>query len=491
MKDGQPRSPWVAVGVILIGSYAAILNVTVIGVALPDIADSLSTPSGTSATSVDWVVSAFLVGVVLVLPVSGWLADWLGRRRLYIVSLATFGAGAGLCVLAPTLELLVAGRFVQGLGGGMLMPVGMAMVYELFPPSRRGTAMGIWGVGMMAAPAAGPPLGGWLVTVGSWRWVFGLFAAVAVVAMVLAARWLPDAGHRDSRRLDVVGWALMSVGVVLLVLGSRELPQLGLASPVTIGAVVVVLVVTVVMIRRSLRLTSPIVDLDMFAVRTFRMSMVIVTVLSVAQFAQLTFLPIELQVVRGLDTQRVGLLLAPAAVGVAAMMPISGWLADRIGAKLPVTVGLAVMAVSMWRLAHLRPDGSDAEIVRILVVQGIGMGLVMMPTTVAAMNSLPARFVAQASAVNNLARQLGGAIGIAALSALLVADLGAVSPIDADVVKAQAAYNRVFLVAFWATVMSCAIAVVFLPGRRRALADQEARAQELPDADGVLASSGR
>ncbi|MGY6500890.1 MAG: MDR family MFS transporter [Acidimicrobiales bacterium] len=470
------RSPWVAVGVILVGTYAAVLNISVVGVALPAIAEAFD--GGTA--SVDWVVTTFLVGVVLVLPLTGWLADRVGRKALYSACLALFGLGAAICAVAPSMEILIAGRFVQGLGGGALMPVGMAVVYDLFPPHRRGTAMGIWGVGVMAAPAAGPPLGGWLVTVASWRWVFGVFVVVSVIALLLSLRWLPQVGHREDRRLDLTGWALMATGVVLVVVGSRQVATWGPTSPATLAVATAAVVVLGLVVWRSLGRADAIVDLGMFSVPTFRMAMVVVALLSIAQFAQLTFLPVELQVVRGLDAQRVGLLLAPAALGVAVMMPISGWLADRAGARIPVSVGLSVVAWSMWRLAHLTPDGPERYIVEILVVQGVGLGLVFMPTTVAAMNSLPSRFVAQASAVNNLARQLGGAIGVAGLSALIVADLGAVSPsaIGLDLDQAQAAYNRVFLVAFWFTAAALVVAGVFLPGRRKATLDQEARAAE-------------
>lgn len=469
------RSPWVAVGVILAGSYAAVLNVTVVGVALPAIGDELG---GRGALAVDWVITSFLVGVVLVLPVTGWISDRAGRKAVYLASLAFFGAGALACAVAPTMALVVAGRFVQGVGGGALMPVGMAVVYDLFPPHRRGLALGIWGVAIMAAPAAGPPLGGWLVTAGSWRWIFGVFVVIAAVAVVLSVRWLPDVGHRESRRLDLGGWALAGAGVLAVVVGFRQIAAWGPTSPATLASAAVGVAAFTALVRRSLRRSQPIIDFRMFAVPTYAAAMVVTALLSLGQFAQLTFLPVELQVVRGLDAQQVGLLLAPAAAGSALMMPISGWLVDRIGARIPVVAGLCLIALSMWNLAHLRPDGSGRAVVGVLVVQGVGMGLVFIPSTVSAMNSLPARFTAQASAVNNLTRQLGGAIGVAVLSAVLVADLGAVAPAAPVIGDAQAAYNRVFLLAFWFVVAAAAVALL-LPGRAAVHRDQAQRAAEL------------
>lgn len=466
------RSPWIAVGVVLVGSYAAVLNVTVVGVALPVMAEELP-----GAIAVDWVITSFLIGVVLALPVTGWLSDRAGRKRIYLASLALFGVGALVCAVAPTMGLVVAGRFVQGFGGGALMPVGMAIVYDLFPPDRRGSALGIWGVAIMAAPAAGPPLGGWLVTAASWRWIFGVFVVVAFVALALAVRWLPDVGHRESRRLDLVGWLLAAGGVTIVVVGFRQIAEWGPTSPATLLTAGVGVAALTVLVRRSLRISDPILDFRMFAVPTYAAAMVLTGLLSLAQFAQLTFLPVELQVVRGLDAQEVGLLLAPAAAGAAVMMPIGGWLVDRIGARVPVVIGLSLIASSMWNLAHLEPDGTEAFIVGVLVVQGVGMGLVFIPTTVSAMNSLPARFVAQASAMNNLTRQLGGAIGVAVLSAVLVADLGAVAPVAPDVEQAQAAYNRVFLVAF-CFVAAAVAAALLLPGRRAVRQHHADRAAE-------------
>ena len=472
----RPRSPWVSVLVILVGSYAAVLNITVVGVALPSVAESFG---GNEAwVSVDWVVTSFLVGVVLVLPLTGWLSDRFGRKAMYVASLTSFGVGAVMCAAAPNMVVLVIGRLIQGFGGGVLMPVGMTMVYELFPPHRRGTAMGIWGVGIMAAPAAGPPLGGWLVTVGSWRWVFGVFVVFAALAAALALRWLPEIGHREHRRLDPIGWVLMAIAVVALVIGSREATEWGYDAPVTWAVVTLAVAALGLVGWRSLRRTDPIIDLGMFSVPTFRMAMIVVAFMSIGQFAQLTFLPMELQVVRDLDAQRVGLLLMPGAIGVAAMMPIAGWLADRVGGRLPASIGLVINAVTMWRLGHLQPDGSERQIVEILLVQGIGMGLVFMPTTVSAMNSLPARFVGQAAAVNNLVRQLGAAIGTAMLSAVVVASVGDVTPVGLPADESQAAYNRVFLTAFWFTVIAAIAAMVGLPGKAQAARHREERATE-------------
>jgi MFS family permease len=230
----------------------------------------------------------------------------------------------------------------------------------------------------------------------------------------------------------------------------------------------------------ALRRPDPIIEFRMFATGTFSIAMVVVSLVTMAQFARLNFLPVELQVVRGLDAQEVGILLAPAALGVAATMPLSGWLADRVGARLPVVVGLAIVAFSMWQLAHLDANDSDGRIVVILVVQGLGHGLCTIPAVVAGMNSLHGRFVSQATAVNQLVRQLSGAVGVAVLATVLVGELGAVAPVDPPVDEAQAAYNTIFLLAFW-LVVATIVAAVFLPGRRRTRVHQDERAREFAE----------
>lgn len=467
------RSPWVAMGVILVGVYAAVLNTTVVGVAMPSIADDLRG----GFLDVDWVVTAFLIGVVLALVATGWLADSFGRKPIFSAGLGVFGLGALVCTVAPTMELLVLGRFVQGLGSGALMPVGTAMVMDLFPPHRRGGAFGAWGIAMTVAPAAGQPLGGWITDVASWRWIFFTFVVVAALAVALALRWLPKIGHVESRHFDLVGYALAAPGVVAVVLGLRQAVDWGITSAAVLTAAIGGSVLLGIFVGRSLRRPDPIIELRMLTVPTFGVGMIIALLTSLAMFAAFTFVPVELQVVRGLEAQRVGLLMAPMAIGSAVTLPIGGWLVDRVGARVPVCIGLALAAAGLWQLGHLTPGRSLATVVQALVVMGAGMGLAFTPATVAAMNSVPGRFIAQASVINNLIRQLGGAVSVALLGAVVVAELGAVSPSAPDIEVAQVAYNRCFLVAFWATVASAVVALA-LPGARGVREHHAARAVE-------------
>lgn len=442
--ETTPRSAWIALAVVLAGSYAVTLNTTVIGVALPTMSADLGSGGG---LDIDWVVTGFLLGVVTVLPATGWMTDRWGRSTVYRWGLWAFAACTIGCVLAPSVDTLVAIRFAQGLAGGILIPVGMTIIYEVFPPHRRGLAMGIWGVGIAAAPAAGPPLGGWLITAAGWRWLFVVMFVLAAIAAVAAAVLLPASTEWRPRPLDAIGWALASIAVVTGVFVAREAPSLGLSSApiVLLSSMSVVSFLTFV--RRSRNRLDALIDLRMFRQRSFLVVLAVTAPLSVTQFARLNFLPVELQVVRDLTARDAGIVLAPGAFGVAVAMPIAGWLVDRTGTRLPAVTGLGIVTVTMTALGTLDASVSEWSIAGILVVQGVGTALAYVPTTVGAMSSVAPEQAAAASAMQNLDRQLMGALGVALLSALLVSRVGAVTPSDVGTDAAQGAYNLVFLVA--------------------------------------------
>lgn len=460
------RSPWGVVGVILLGSYTAALNTTVVGVALPQISHDLVSPG--AALDVDWVVTAFLIGVVLMQPATASVSDRIGRRRLYVGCLALVLAGAVTGWLAPSMPVLLAGRLAMGIGSGALMPLGQSMVYDLFPPGRRGTALGVWGVGTIGAPAAGPSVGGWIVATMGWRWIFGFIATFAIVAIVLSARRLPADGdrHRDDGGIDVRGWAafgVVSVGVAIL---ARQAATWGLASWSTLAGTGLCVVALGYGVRRTLRARHPIIELRLFATSAFVATMAVIALLSVIQFARNTYLPIELQVVRGLDASHVGFLLAPGALATGAAMTVGGWVADRIGRRAPVAIGLSCSAVAGWGLATLTPEVSTSRVVLLLVIGGAGGGLVFIGTTLVGMDCVPTGLTAHASSMTSLNRQFAGSIGVAALGAMLVADLGAVAPAAVEAGPAQDAYNGVFTVGLVLNLLALPL-VLALPGRRQ------------------------
>lgn len=467
--------PLKVMGVALLGTYLIAINTTVLGVALPTMAADLEAPQ-----SADWIITAYILALAVSMPASGWMADRLGRRRSYALALAVFAVGAAVSAAATDLPVMLVGRVLQGAGGGPVLPVGVAMIYELFPPARRGAVLGIWGIAVAAAPAVGPPLGGWLVTDVSWRWLFIALAVFAAVATVAALGVLKDLVATTAGRFDLRGWLSVATAMFALVLLSREGPSWGLLSAPSLALLVLAVVAGGLFVRWSLRTERPLLDVRVFRDRTFTVTLLLLAVFSVAQYTRLNFLPVELQVVRGLSPVEVGLLLAPAAVSVAVTMPLGGAMADRAGPRLPVALGLASVTATMAVLSTLTPDSSLWLIVVVLLGQGVGSGLLFSPINVTAMNAVRGDLAPQASTFTQLDRQIAAAVGTAVMGAVLVAQLGAVTPTvstPAEAATAQAGYNTVFLLT--TAVLGVALLLVAgLPSRRSTEALQAARDEE-------------
>lgn len=472
-SEAPDRYPWIAMGVVLTGTFMVILDTTIVNIALPQIGQELGRAEG-----IEWIVTGYLLAVGLVQLATGHLSDRFGKKAAFTVSLALFALGSLLSALAPNLLVLVAFRILQGLGGGAMMPVGLAMMYELFPPDRRGTALGIWGIAAMAAPAMGPVIGGWIATSVSWRWIFAVNVPIGIVGVILARRLLRDVGFREQRRLDWGSWLLAGVSLSALLVAFDRVPDWGWGSVkfwMLAAAGVAGLGWFVV---RELHSSSPLLEMRMFKVTTFSLTVAIVWLVTSAQFARLVIMPVELQVVRGLNPLQAGLVLAPAALGTAITMPLGGRIADRIGPRIPVTVGLAIIAGAVWLLGHLTPTTPQWQVTVILMVQGLGMGLSLMPNTVAAMNALPARFTSRAAAVRSLNRQIAGSLGVAILATVVTSQIGSLtgSPgLAPDVL--QASYNDAFMLTFGAVVVAILLALR-LPGREETIRIQQERANE-------------
>jgi EmrB/QacA subfamily drug resistance transporter len=465
------RYPWVAMGVVLSGTLMVILDTTIVNVALAKIGVALHSGEG-----IEWVVTAYLLAVGLMTPLSGWLSDRYGRKQIFTVALLLFLVGSTSAALAPSLGVLVACRVVQGAGGGLLAPVGMALVYDLFPPNRRGTALGVWGVAAMAAPALGPVVGGYIVDSVSWRWLFAINIPIGTVGLIAAHRLLRDSGERRQQRFDVVGLAVGGTGLVLFLLGMSEAPRWGWASASTITTMLIGVVLLVVFAIRLPRVEDPLIDPEVLHVRQFRLTLLITALLTVLQYARLVFIPLELQNVRSMGALEVGWVLSPSALATAVTMPIGGRLADRVGPRPPVLAGTTLIAVAAWFLAHLDLDTSKAELIGIFVLQGLGTGLALMPVTVAGMNHLPGRLVSQGSGLRNLNRQVAAALAVALLSSLVASQIGGSPQRGSD--DALGAYNSVFLVGLLAAVAAVVLAT-FLPNRSEMRAVNAQRDEEI------------
>ncbi|MEZ5218054.1 MAG: DHA2 family efflux MFS transporter permease subunit [Ilumatobacteraceae bacterium] len=471
----RPPYRWVAMGVVLFGTFMVVLDTTIINLGLPSLQRDFQTLHG-----VEWVVTAYLIAVGATQLTSGWAGDRFGRRRCFIVALALFTVASALCAVAPSLEILVLFRILQGVGGGLLMPIAMAMVYELFEPSERGRALGYFGIAVMAAPAIGPVLGGTVVSSIGWRWLFLINVPIGLIGTPIAIRLLRDTGYREARPFDSTGFVTAGLGLVAILIGLQQGGAWGWTSLrivlLLLGGVALIVLFTL----HSLGHPAPLVDMRLFANPVFTLAMLASSLLTIGQYCRLIYIPLELGTTRGIDELKIGFVMLPAALGVAATMPLGGRLTDRIGARLPVALGAAVLFVSYLPLANLGPDTQLRWISLALLGGGLGAGLAVMSPNIVAMNAVPAPSVGQASGLSQVTRQVSAGFGTAILasvytSALPVAsgdDPAAVSPADAI-----HAYNTVFLAAL-VCIGLAVVTALFLPGQRRAKELQREREVE-------------
>lgn len=433
------RYQWLALSVVLVGTVMVSLDTTIVNVALPNIRDNLHAGKG-----IEWVVTAYLLAVAVSQPATGWAADRFGRKRIFILSLTGFTLASLSCALAPNLPALIAFRVLQGLGGGALAPVGMAIVIELFPAQRRGRAMSTWGIASMAAPAIGPTLGGYLVTAVSWHWLFLINVPIGSLGVFFGLRVLRDLGYRESRRLDTLGLFLGGGGLALTLFGVTKANDWGWSNSATVATLAVGGASLLAFVAHELRTDQPMIELRMLTIGVFALSMGVTLFTVTAQYTRLVFIPLSLETIRGYTALRVGLILTPAALLTAVGMSIGGRMVDKAGARRPMVLGSGLMCLGAFSLAHVGVTTPVTTIVASLSTQGLGFGLCALPGVVVAMNALPARYVAQASALRSLISQVAGATTVAVLSAVVAARLGSGTP---TLERSQNAYDTAFLIA--------------------------------------------
>ncbi|NLD78000.1 MAG: multidrug efflux MFS transporter [Acidimicrobiales bacterium] len=445
------RAAWRALAVIMGATIMVALDTTIVNVALHQIGVDLGAGDG-----IEWVVTAYLLAACVAQPVTGWMSSRFGSRPVFLFALTVFTAASVACAISPSLPFLVGARVLQGLGGGALMPVGMAMVLDLFPKERHGRTVAIWGMATMVAPAVGPTVGGWLVTSVSWHWMFLINLPVGLLTLAAALRFLPTVGHRSRASLDTTGLLLGSGGLSIAILGLSQANSWGWASPATIGCIGLGLLALAAFVRHELSTPAPMIELRMFENRSFRTAMAVMLFLYIAQYGRLVYLPLQLEGLRGETALAVGLLFMPAGVCTAVAMSIGGRLVDARGPRLPVMVGCAVMFVSMTGFSLLTLTTPMLLIAVLMSIQGVGFGMVMAPAMVAGLSDLPPHLIGQGSAVRSLLGQCAGALSVAFLGAVVSGAAGG-SP---TVQQSQDAYNLAF------TVATACIAVGFLLARR-------------------------
>jgi EmrB/QacA subfamily drug resistance transporter len=417
-RIGGIEYKWIALAVVLGGTVMTLLDATVVNVALPTLQSSLHT---SSYNDIAWVVTGYLLAQGAVIPVTGWVTDRFGTKRVYLVTLLLFTLASALCGAAWNLPSLIFFRVLQGIGGGMIMPIGMTIIMRAVGPSQMGRVMGFFGVPMLLAPAVGPVLGGWLVQDFTWRLIFYINIPVGIVSLIAAYRLLRETPYSHTLKLDWIGLITGTPAVVALMYGVDRSSELGWGSPLVVSMLAVSAVLFVLFVWRQRTADEPLLHLELFRDGTFTASVLLSFTLVTALFGAMLLLPLYLQQVHGFDALQTGLLLMPQAATAAVFMPIGGYLTDRIGPRPVVTTGLVLLVAGGILLAQIHPDSPIMLIVAALALRGIAMGFAMMPGMSAALARIPPHLTSRASSITNTAQRVGSSIGIAILVTVLAA----------------------------------------------------------------------
>jgi len=401
--------------VVVLGSIMAILDTTVVNVAINHLTEDFDAPLST----IQWVITGYMLALATVIPLTGWAAHRFGTKRLYITSIGLFAIGSALCGAAWSAESLIAFRVLQGLGGGMILPAGMTILTQAAGPQRVGRVMAVIGVPMMLGPIMGPILGGWLVDDVSWRWIFYINLPIAAIALPFAMKVLPKDQPQHGEALDVLGLVLLSPGLAALLYGLAKTGEEGFSHASAYLPTLVGLALVTAFTFHALRHENPLLDVRLFANRAVGSAALTITLFMLAFFGAMLLLPLYLQTVRGESALQTGLMLAPQGFGAMLMMPVAGRLTDQIGPGKLVLGGLPLVAAGMAYLTQVGADSSYWALGVALFVMGLGMGLTMMPTMSAAIQQLRRIEVPRASTSLNIIQQVGGSIGTAILSVLL------------------------------------------------------------------------
>ncbi|WP_132992562.1 DHA2 family efflux MFS transporter permease subunit [Gordonia zhaorongruii] len=403
-------------GVVVLGAIMATLDMTIVNVAIPTFQDAFQA----TYANVAWAVTAYTLALATVIPLTGWAADRFGTKRLYLAALALFVVGSIACSTAWSLEALIGFRVLQGLGGGMLMPLSMTILTRAAGPERIGRMMALLGVPMLLGPICGPILGGWLIDSASWHWIFLVNVPVGALAILAAVVVLPKDETHPGERFDFLGMLLLSPGLALFLFGVSSIPEEGtFESARVLGPGIAGLVLMILFVLHARGKTNALIDLSLFKDRNLTVSVITLVLFVIAFMGTMMLLPSYFMQVRGESTLMAGLLVAPQGLGAMMSMPIGGKLIDKIGPKFVVLPGIALITVGLGLFTQVGTDTSIWYTSGSLLVMGIGMGFTMMPLMTSALATLTDHKVARGSTLMNIVQQTGASIGAAVMSVVL------------------------------------------------------------------------
>ncbi|WP_028784556.1 MDR family MFS transporter [Thalassobacillus devorans] len=406
---GNLPSKWLVVVSVLFGTFTVILNNSMLNPTLPRFMEIFDA----SAVDVGWMLTIFMVSMGMTMPLTGYFGDRFGKKKVYLTGLSIFIIGSISGSLSPSLGMIILSRAIQGMAGGLMMPIAMALIFNAFPRNERGLAVGIYGISVMVAPAIGPTIGGVIIQYFAWPWLFLFNIPFGLLGIILSSKYLKPTKTKPDLKFDAVGFVIVTAGIgaILYALGRGRTLEL-LMSPLNMVLIVGGILALIAFVFYENRQEQPLLNLSVFKVPTYSISILVTSAASIGLFSGIFLLPLLIQNVYGLGAIKTGLLFLPAAAASGLFMSLGGRLLDKKGPKFVVPPGLAIMAAATLGLSFLSLDTPFWWILLLNTIRGMGMGMGNMPATTSGMNAIPEHLVAQGSAMNNILRQISSSLGI-------------------------------------------------------------------------------
>lgn len=403
------------VAVLILGMFVSILNQTIINVALPPLMNEFNVSTSTA----QWLITGFMLVNGILVPISAFLVSRFTYRKLFVAAMLFFTVGSIICAILGNFTMMMTGRVIQAVGAGILMPVGMNIFMTLFPPHKRGAAMGLLGVAMILAPAIGPTVTGWVIENYSWNLMFYAMFIIGLIITFLSLKFFTLAQPVSKTKLDIFGVVSSSIGLGSLLYGFSEAGNNSWTSAEVIISLVIGVIGLALFIWRELTTDNKMLDLQVFKYPVFTFTLVINAIVTMALFGGMLLLPVYLQNIRGFTPIESGLLLLPGSLIMGIMGPVAGKLFDKYGIRPLAIIGLAITTYATYEFTKLSMDTPYSVIMTDYIIRSIGMSFIMMPIMTAGMNALPMKLISHGTATQNTSRQVAGSIGTAILITLM------------------------------------------------------------------------
>ncbi|WP_219838372.1 DHA2 family efflux MFS transporter permease subunit [Paenibacillus sp. R14(2021)] len=442
---------------IIIGIFMVVLDGTAVNVAIPGLIEEFHS----SFKVVGWTVTGYALAQAAAIPLAGWLSDRFGAKQVFLISVFLFTLGSLLCAFASSIEMLIVFRIIQGLGGGMVLPIAMAFTYRLSPPEKVGQVMGMMGIPILLAPALGPVLAGWLIDYVTWKWLFLINIPIGIVGIILGIRTLPRIERKAVAALDRLGFILAPIAFAGLSYGVSEGSN-GWGSAKTITGIVVGAVALILFVIAELSRQEPLLELRVFRSSDFTRGIIVQWISQIALFGTMFLVPVFLQNAHGKSAFETGLIMLPQAIAAAVFMPIGGKLFDKIGARPLVFIGLLLVTLAAFILSHVNAESSTTTMIMgPLALLGAGMGLSMMPLNTHLMQAAPRDLVSRVTSLTNAAQQVMTSFAVAGLSTILAKRMTLYSPTHKNPLDAWSlSFGDTFLVLTFIAVFGAVLGLM-------------------------------